>query len=228
MNFCLFLFFFIFNFSLGKDIDSYSLLDSLHIEKNWVPTNLLDDGTRFYTKNIKGINQTAVKVSRITKTSPRHIKSVITDLNKYGEFLSNSSTMSSQILSLTDEYVDGYQHIQVSLPFFSDRRYCFRMFDYDLPLDSSGIIIKWFLLDKNGDYQEFLNQNNPEAVYIDLGSGSWSVSVLDTSKYEISYRLIMDPGGSIPDFLTQKINSISIINLFRDVMIEAENRFFNR
>jgi len=79
-------------------------------------------------------------------------------------------------------------------------------------------------LDEKLKYKNFLKKNNPEAIYISIGSGSWSANIIDTSRYDISYRLIMDPGGSIPDFLTQKINSISIINLFRDVMLEAKKR----
>ena len=50
------------------------------------------------------------------------------------------------------------------------------------------------------------------------------VDSIDKSKIKISYRLFMDPGGSIPNFLTDKINEISIINLFKDVIAEAERR----
>jgi len=210
--------------SFGKGVKSQNLLDSLHVEDGWIINNILDDGTHFYTKNIKALNQVAVKVSQVTNILPKNIKSVVMDLDKYGEFLSNSNTMSSSILFLAEEYVDGYQHIRVSLPFFSDRRYCFRMFDHDLPLDSSGAFVEWFLLDENLEYANFLKQNNPEATYINIGSGAWSAKVIDSSRYDISYRLIMDPGGAIPDFLIQKINSISIINLFHDVMSEAKRR----
>jgi len=220
----LFLIFLISGFCFGEGVQSQNLLDSLHVEEGWVINNILDDGIHFYTKSIKSLDQVAVKVSKVTNVSPIYIKSVVTDLDKYGEFLSNSNTMSSTILILTEKYVDGYQHISVSLPFFSDRRYCFRMFDYDLPLDSSGTFVEWFLLDENLEYKKFLKKNNPKAIYISVGSGSWSANIIDTSRYDISYRLIMDPGGSIPDFLTQKINSISIINLFRDVMLEAKRR----
>ena len=216
--------FFILANCYGKDISSRSLLDSLQIEEGWVINNVLDDGTYFYTKNIQTFNQVAVKVSQVTNIAPRYVRNVVTGLDKYGEFLSNANTTSSTILFLGEDYVDGYQHIRVSLPFFSDRRYCFRMFDYDFPSDSSGAFVKWFLLDESMEYKNFLRQNDPEAVYLSIGSGSWSAKVIDSLTYDISYRLIMDPGGSIPDFLAQKINSISILNLFQDVMLEARRR----
>jgi len=146
------------------------------------------------------------------------------DLERYGEFLSNANTLNSAVLKITDEYVDGYQHIQVALPFFSDRRYCFRMTAYEWPQDSNETLVEWYLLDKEGDYASYLKQHDPKAVYLDFGAGSWSAKALGKGRFEISYRLYMDPGGSIPDFLTQRVNAISIINLFQDALAEAGRR----
>ena len=61
-------------------------------------------------------------------------------------------------------------------------------------------------------------------MYLDFGAGSWSANSLGNGRFEISYRLYMDPGGSIPDFLTQRVNAISIINLFQDALAEAGRR----
>ena len=61
-------------------------------------------------------------------------------------------------------------------------------------------------------------------MYLDFGAGVWSAKVLEKGRFEISYRLYMDPGGSIPDFLTQRVNAISIINLFQDALAEAGRR----
>ena len=146
------------------------------------------------------------------------------DLDRYGEFLSNANTLNSAVLKITDEYIEGYQHIQVTLPFFSDRCYCFRMIAYEWPQDSNDILVEWYLLDKEGDYASYLKQYDPPAVYLDFGAGAWSAKVLEKGRFEISYRLYMDPGGSIPDFLTQKVNAISIINLFQDALAEAGRR----
>ena len=61
-------------------------------------------------------------ISTAEKIDPDVISNVVMDLDNYGEFLSNANTLDSRILNITDEYVDGYQHIKVTLPFFSDRR----------------------------------------------------------------------------------------------------------
>ena len=34
----------------------------------------------------------------------------------------------------------------------------------------------------------------------------------------------MDPGGSIPNFIIDKINEVSIVNIFKDALAEAEKR----
>ena len=206
----------------GRNIDT--LLDTLNQEKGWKPLNYLEDGTRFEIKGITGKTLFAVKVSKVTNIHPHFVRDVIMGLSRYGEFLSNANTITSELLKITDEFVDGYQHIQVALPFFSDRRYCFRMIPYQWPEEKNNILVEWYLLDQNGDYIEFLNQNAPNALYIDIGAGSWSAKALDDGQFEISYRLYMDPGGSIPKFLNQRINAISIINLFQDALIEADRR----
>jgi len=200
------------------------LLDTLNGEKGWRPVNYLDDGTRFERKTIVGKTLSAVKVSRVTDVTPHFIRNVIMDLDHYGEFLSNANTLNSAILKITDEYVEGYQHIRVALPFFSDRQYCFRMTAYEWLQDSNNIIIEWYLLDNEGEYASFLKKQDSQAVYLDFGAGSWSAKALGNGRFEISYQLYMDPGGSIPNFLNQRVNAISIINLFQDALMEADRR----
>ena len=176
----------IFLFSTSWGQTTAALLDTLNREKSWKPVNYLDDGTRFESKIIAGKDLSAVKVSRVTNVPPHFIRDVIMDLDHYGEFLSNANTLNSAVLKITDEYVDGYQHIQVALPFFSDRRYCFRMKAYEWPLDSNDILVEWYLLDKEGDYASYLKQHDPQAVYLDFGAGVWSAKVLEEGRFEIS------------------------------------------
>ena len=199
-------------------------MDRLNREKGWKPLNYLDDGTRFESKIIAGKDLSALKVSRVTDVPPHFIRDVIMDLDHYGEFLSNANTLNSAVHKITDEYVEGYQHIQVALPFFSDRQYCFRMTTYEWPQDSSNVLVEWYLLDKEGDYASYLKQHDPQAVYLDIGAGAWSTKATVEGRFEISYRLYMGSGGSIPDFLTQRVNAISIINLFQDALAEAGRR----
>ncbi len=202
---------------------SLDILDSLHGTNDWKLENFFSDGTRFETKKIFNKTLIAVKVSRIEKIDPNVISSVVMDLDNYGEFLSNANTLESRILNITDEYVDGYQHIKVALPFFSDRRYCFRMKSFDWTSNDSTNIVEWYLLEEN-QYESFNKENGTESLYLNIGAGTWSAKQIDEKKYEISYCLYMDPKGSIPNFLTQKINAMNIINLYEDILSEARSR----
>jgi len=40
----------------------------------------------------------------------------------------------------------------------------------------------------------------------------------------ISYIIYIDPGGSIPDFLIDKANRVSLVNILEDTIIEANRR----
>ena len=202
---------------------SLDILDSLYDTNDWELENFFSDGTRFETKKIFNKTLIAVKVSRIEKIDPNVIRNVVMDLDNYGEFLSNANTLESRILNITDEYVDGYQHIKVTLPFFSDRRYCFRMKSNDWNGNESNNLVEWYLL-KEDEYESFNKENGTESLYLDIGAGTWSAKQIDEKKYEISYCLYMDPKGSIPNFLTQKINAMNIINLYEDILSEARSR----
>ena len=208
---------------LLRSQSSLEILDSLNDTNDWKLENFFSDGTRFETKKIFNKTLIAVKVSRIEKIDPNVIRNVVMDLDNYGEFLSNANTLESRILNITDEYVDGYQHIKVALPFFSDRRYCFRMKSNDWNGNESNNLVEWYLL-KEDEYESFNKENGTESLYLDIGAGTWSAKQIDEKKYEISYCLYMDPKGSIPNFLTQKINAMNIINLYEDILSEARSR----
>ena len=48
----------------------------------------------------------------------------------------------------------------------------------------------------------------------------------DDGEYMLSYRLYLDPGGSIPDFAIELLNKMNIVNVFSDVLSEANRRNF--
>ncbi|GIS53785.1 hypothetical protein Ct9H90mP29_08270 [bacterium] len=41
----------------------------------------------------------------------------------------------------------------------------------------------------------------------------------------LSYRIYMDPGGSLPDLLIDIMNKVSVVNVFKDAVTEAQNRY---
>ena len=86
------------------------------------------------------------------------------------------------------------------------------------------ILVQWVLLNENGKYTDYLQKNDSDAVYLNFGAGVWMASPTSDGQIDISYRLYMDPGGSIPNFIIDKINEVSIVNIFKDALAEAEKR----
>ena len=82
-------------------------------------------------------------------------------------------------------------------------------------------IIHWFLLDKD---DALLDSDGNSATYIDYGAGLWIAEQKEQDKTLFSYRIYMDPGGSLPDFLIDMINKTSVINIFKDAISEAQKR----
>ena len=54
--------------------------------------------------------------------------------------------------------------------------------------------------------------------------GIWNIDFLDDGTSIISYRLLIDPGGYLPDFAVDHVNKVNIVNLFRDVINEGKRR----
>jgi len=106
----------------------------------------------------------------------------------------------------------------------NDRHYCFKLIKNEINIEDSKTLVKWFLLNEDTELLDIQSSNDDNTIYLKYGAGIWLVDSIDKSKIKISYRLFMDPGGSIPNFLTEKINEVSIINLFKDIIAEAERR----
>ena len=72
-----------------------------------------------------------------------------------------------------------------------------------------------------------MSKKDGNAIYLDYGAGMWLSRPVGEDKFDISYRLIMDPGGYIPDLLVEMINEVALISLFKDVLKEARSRRLN-
>ena len=94
----------------------------------------------------------------------------------------------------------------------------------NLKENNSDLLVKWFLLDENADSNNGARSYVENGTYLKYGAGLWMAEKTDSKSVRLSYRLFMDPGGFIPLFLTEKVNEISILNLFKDVLAEAERR----
>ena len=206
-----------------NNIEPNELYRLLEASKGWVMNDEIE-GYKLFSKKIEDQDLSAVMVTYETSIPLSSIQEVLMDVENYESFLSSSSKMVTKQLKKDDTAVVGYQFIPINLPFMNDRHYCFKLIKNEINVENSKTLVKWFLLDEDQELLDIQSSNKTNPIYLKYGAGLWLVDSIDKSKIKISYRLFMDPGGSIPNFLTEKINEISIINLFKDVIAEAERR----
>ena len=203
-----------------EPLELYKLLED---SKGWVINDEIE-GYSLFSKKIDDQDLNAVMVSFETTIPLLGIQEVLMDVKNYESFLSSSNKMVTKQLKKDSSTVVGYQYIPINFPFMNDRHYCFKLIKNEINIEDSKTLVKWFLLNKDTELLDIQSSNDDNTIYLKYGAGIWLVDSIDKSKIKISYRLFMDPGGSIPNFLTEKINEVSIINLFKDIIAEAERR----
>ena len=201
-----------------------NLLNSLHDNNGW---QILDSSSHnlVSTKEIPGRDLFAVMVKKEVDLPKEILQDVIMDINNYKQFLKSSGSFISNEIKRTTDFVDGYQFIPINIPFFDNREYLFRMYPSGFKDDDSISIIHWYLLNEQ---DAILEKKNQSATYLSHGAGLWTVENQLNNKTSFSYRIYMDPGGSLPNFLIDLINKTSVVNIFEDAIAEAQNRYLNR
>ena len=200
------------------------LFTYLYDEGEWEYVDESSDSISLYLKNLDKINLTAMSVSKSIQLEPKLLKNIIVDVNKYKSFLSSANSLKTIEVSRNSNFLDAYQHIEIEFPFFDNRQYFFRMHTDFLHNEDISTLVEWYLIEPRGSTELLSVKQDPSAIYLKHGAGVWFFKPMDNNRVTISYRLIMDPGGYIPSFMKEMINKISVVNLFRDVLKEAQKK----
>ncbi len=213
---------FVFSGNLGSK--PTNLLNSLHDNNGW---EVIDSSSNNLVsiKEIPGKDLFAVMVKKEINLPKEILQDVIMDINNYKQFLKSSGSFISNEIKRTTEFVDGYQFIPINIPFFDNREYFFRMYPSGFKDDDSISIIHWYLLNEQ---RPILKKKDHSATYLNHGAGLWVAENQFNNKTSFSYRIYMDPGGSLPTFLIDLINKTSVVNIFEDAIAEAQNRYLKR
>ena len=203
--------------------ESQEILDALYQDQSWELQKITEDSLFIYKKNILDMDLAAFRVNKKVLIDPLEIINIISDIENYENFLTNTGALKTEKLDQKSGYIDVYQHITINLPFFNDRDYFFRMIANKKALHNNKLI-EWHLLDQKLIEKKDLEKKDLEATYLNDGAGMWLSSPSSENMFDISYRLVMDPGGSIPSILVDMINEVSLISLFNDVIREAISR----
>ena len=193
-----------------------SIKNNIFINNGWEKIEKNDNGISISVKEIPNIPIKAVLIMQQVDISPETIIQIIEDVNNYENVLKSATSSESKILFQNEEGLFAHQYL--GLKYVKDRYYAFKMYR---PYDNTNRI-DWELIPKNiFESFEESTEVNTDGVYIDIGYGSWTATELDNGMTEVTYRLVMHPGGKVPNFVTDYINRVTIVDLFRDVINEA-------
>lgn len=192
------------------------LAEQLHDATKWNMVESTVDGISIAEKDIEGVAVKAVMVTQAIDIDPETLLEVIEDIANYDSFLSSAPGSEAFLLQSNNDHIIGYQYVEV--PLIADRVYAFKMFRPD----TAETRVDWELIPQSLSGSFSINKRS--GVYIDIGVGSWSMYKRPDGKYDVSYRLVMDPGGWIPDSVSDYFNRVSIVGIFKDAIIETKRR----
>jgi hypothetical protein len=206
-------------FSSELSIENRNLLLLLDSDFGWRKIENTYDNISISIKELPSSNLNAIKVEKIVDLKPELITKTIMDVENYDGILSNTNSLQSRVIRRSTTGLIGYQHIKIDIPLFDDREYFFQMNQSGFEDHDSNTLCHWVLLDATPTND--INGVIKGATYLSFGAGIWKAEATPSNQYKISYRLYIDPGGSIPNFLIDMINKQSIVGLFRDVEVEV-------
>ena len=204
----------------ANDVTSLqSIKDNIFIEDGWEKVEVYKNGVIVLTKEIPNIPIKAVMVKQIININSEIVAEVVEDISNYGDFLKSAKAMDANLLYSDDLKLIGHQHLK--LKYVNDRHYAFNMFR---PFGTSERVDWELISEANFNGLDESDSVNKDGVYVDIGFGSWNTKMLDNGNTEISYRLVMHPGGNVPKFAIDYINKVAIVALFDDAIKEALKR----
>lgn len=149
------------------------------------------DGMKIYTRPSDDSPFDEFRATMQLDQSVHSLVAVLQDIENMPDWAYN--VISGRILK---EYGDTiqYYYTEVSIPFpFTNRDAVYRN-TYEWKNDSSLLVVDIQMLP---DYIE----ETENLVRIPYGKGSWRIKVLDNSRLDVTFQMVVDPGGSVPSWL---------------------------
>lgn len=181
----------------------------------WKEANREDDLVIFTRDNSTVGSRDIVAITEAS-APPKAVYAVVTDFENYAKFMPYTKE-AKVVARKSDTSLTVYSFL--SPPLVDDRDY---VIEVTLAPDGNK---------NNGNYKSSwvaVPQAVPErsgVVRVKINTGSWFMEPLDGGKRtRITYTLSTHPGGSIPNWVANKSNTVAIPDLFKIVRTEAAKR----
>jgi hypothetical protein len=202
------------------------LLELLENERGWSLIDEHDDGLELLQREIPEADLHAILVRRPMSVDPRTVTGIVEDVARYEEVVVSATTVDFAEIVSSDSLIYGYQYFHI--PLMKNRHLVFGLQRVSVNSDSTRWQVDWTLVPGQSAMPDtvhaFIEQRNRETndpVLMYPGAGSYRVEKLDDGRWMVSYRLYIDPGGWLPNWIVERANRAGLINLFNDIVNEA-------
>ena len=134
------------------------------------------EGIKIYTREAQNTNLKEVKTVLIINTSVSKITAAIVDVENYSKWMDN--IINPKILEKINDN-DYYLYYELDAPW---------------PTDNRDIV------NHTESAPNYIAQKE-NTVRITLSDGTWELKELSENKIEVTHRLLVSPGGKIPDWV---------------------------
>ena len=216
--------------SLFSYQDNPSLLATMFHKSGWDTVSQHSDSLTVYKKKLDGIAIPAFKATMISSVPMEYIVSAILDGENHEEFMGTSHVVESEFVKsplLDTTFV--YQ--MLNLPIISDRHYITKNYTDTLKV-GRHYRLNWMINSKENEllFTDYINEKNEkhgDPIFMKDGTGSWEVEYIDRNTTSVSYIVLTDPGGWIPNqivsYVNKKLGPDTVI-----MMVEEGRRRYNR
>ncbi|MBN2279223.1 MAG: hypothetical protein JXQ65_01450 [Candidatus Marinimicrobia bacterium] len=198
----------------AKEMNEENTIGPLLQDTGWRLTETFEDGVRLYEKIIPGLDLKAYRVEVDTEINGSLLLQSFESVDKYPSILVSAKNITFDTIEQNDEYIKAYQHIDI--PFISNRQYFYRLFKNNGERDYSW----WSLAERNLTLEKLMLEKHrldDDVVYLNKGAGVYRV-IRNEENSTVHYSLFLDPEGSIPGFMANRVNRSGLVNMFRDLL----------
>ncbi len=171
-----------------------------------------DDGLTIWNRDIPNSDVREVKAEKVVDVSVDKVWKAIDEIEKYTEFMPYLTEVS--VLSRKGNTVVAYHRLDP--PLVSERDYTLTIRSYPKP--AKGYFYRhWVATNDKGPAPK------EDLVRVTICEGSWTVSSMGPNRTRLVYWLHTHPGGSIPNWIANKANSVSLPDMFEAIVNRALN-----
>jgi hypothetical protein len=180
-----------------------ALLEIIFDPQGWKEVVVKSDSLTVYRKNIEGIDIPVFRATAITAIHMEGIIDAILDADGQETFLKDSHLKESELLDYTIKDTTFLYQI-LDLPVISDRHYITK--NYNDTISANHYRLNWMINSKQNfllfdDFIEEKKKQHKDPIFIVDGLGAWEVKALNYEQTLVSYYVLVDPGGWIPNYL---------------------------